>query len=85
MTPQQHHRRALVLWIMGVVDLIVWPGDVLRVYDVAFLLAPWPLRWSVRVRVATSLRRVAVFPVLMLFIDWTTHWQLGTLTSVGVP
>jgi hypothetical protein len=37
------------------------------------------------VRVATSLRRVAVFPVLMLFIDWTTHWQLGTLTSVGVP
>lgn len=77
-------RRALVLWIMGVVNLVVWPGDILRVYGVALLLAPWLLRWSVRARVATSLLLVAVFPVLMLFIDWTTHWQLDTLTYVGV-
>jgi uncharacterized membrane protein YeiB len=77
-------RRALVLWMMGVVNLIVWPGDILRVYGVALLLAPWVLRWSVRARIATSLLLVAVFPVLMLLIDWTTHWQLDTLTYVGV-
>ena len=42
------------------------------------------LRWSVRARVATSVLLVAAFPVLMLLIDWTTHWQLDTLTYVGV-
>lgn len=77
-------RRALVLWTMGVVNLIVWPGDILRVYGVALLLAPMMLRWSVRARLATSVALGAVFPLLMTVIDWTTHWQLDTLTYVGV-
>jgi len=31
------HRRALVLWVMGVANLMIWPGDILRVYGVALL------------------------------------------------
>jgi uncharacterized membrane protein YeiB len=77
-------RRALVLWAMGVLNLIVWPGDILRVYGVALLLAPWLLRWSVRGRLAGAVALGALFPLLMTVLDWTHHWQLETLTYVGV-
>ena len=77
-------RRALVLWTMGVLNLVVWPGDILRVYGVALLLTPLILRLRVRTRLAVSGALAAVFPLLMLVLDWTTHWQLDTLTYVGV-
>ncbi len=78
------HRRALVLWVMGVANLMIWPGDILRVYGVALLLAPWLLRLSTRARVVTSIALGIAFPLLMTVIDWTQHWQLETLTYVGV-
>ncbi len=33
-------RRALILWGMGQLNLIIWPGDILRVYGVALLVSP---------------------------------------------
>jgi uncharacterized protein len=78
------HRRALVLWVMGVANLVIWPGDILRVYGVALLLAPWLLRLSERARVVISIALGVAFPLLMTVIDWTQHWQLETLTYVGV-
>jgi uncharacterized protein len=77
-------RRALVLWTLGVLNLVFWPGDILRVYGVALLLAPVMLRWTARTRVAVAIGLAAVYPLLMLAFDWTTHWQLDTLTYVGV-
>ena len=77
-------RRAVALWILGVLNLVIWPGDILRVYGVALLLAPAILRLSVRARLSWSVALAAVYPLLMLVVDWTTHWQLDTLTYVGV-
>ncbi|WP_373063619.1 DUF418 domain-containing protein [Gemmatimonas sp.] len=77
-------KRALVLWTMGVINLVVWPGDILRVYGVALLLAPLILRWSVRTRVWVSVALGVAFRLLMLVFDWAKHWQLDTLTYVGV-
>jgi uncharacterized membrane protein YeiB len=77
-------RRALVLWTLGVLNLVVWPGDILRVYGVALLLAPVMLRWTARTRIWCAVALAAVYPLLMLAIDWTSHWQLDTLTYVGV-
>lgn len=48
-------RRALALWVLGVLNLVIWPGDILRVYGVALLAAPFLLRWNVRARLLVSL------------------------------
>lgn len=77
-------KRALILWIMGVLNLIIWPGDILRVYGVALLLAPMMLRWSARTRVLVSVALVVAFSVGMLLLDWTQHWDLRSLTYIGV-
>lgn len=77
-------RRALILWVLGVLNLIVWPGDILRVYGVALLAAPVMLRWSPRTRVLTSVALVALFTLATTVLDWTRHWNLQTLTYIGV-
>jgi uncharacterized protein len=77
-------RRALILWGMGVLNLIIWPGDILRVYGVALLLAPFMLRWSIRARLALAVALVLLFTFGMVVFDWTKHWDLATLTYVGV-
>ncbi len=77
-------KRALILWAMGVLNLIIWPGDILRVYGVALLAAPIMLRWSTRTRVLLSVALVALFTIGIAVLDWTRHWNLQTLTYVGV-
>ncbi len=77
-------KRALILWIMGVLNLIIWPGDIRRVYGVALLLAPMMLRWSARTRVLVSIALMVLFSIGMVLLDWTRHWNLQTLTYTGV-
>jgi uncharacterized protein len=77
-------KRALILWIMGVLNLIIWAGDLLRVYGVALLLAPMMSRWSARTRVLVSIALMVLFSIGMVVLDWTRHWNLQTLTYVGV-
>ena len=78
------HRRALILWIMGVLNLLVWPGDILRLYAVALFAAPFLLRLSRQSRGRLAAALVFTFVLGMLLLDWTQHWQLDTLTYVGV-
>ncbi len=77
-------RRALILWAMGVLNLIVWPGDILRVYAVALALAPFLLRCSQRTRALLAVGLLPLFILGMVFFDWTAHWNLDTLTYIGV-
>ena len=77
-------KRALILWIMGLWNLMIWPGDILRVYGVALLLAPIMLRWSARTRVLVSIALMVLFTIGMVLLDWTRHWNLQTLTYIGV-
>ena len=77
-------RRALILWIAGCTNLIIWPGDILRVYGVALAAAPVMLQWSVRIRVAVSSVLIVAFALLLIPLDWTRHWDLSTLTYIGV-
>lgn len=78
------HRRALMLWVMGVLNLIVWPGDILRLYAVALFVAPLLLRQRRQTRTRLALALVAAFVLGVVLLDWTQHWELDTLTYVGV-
>lgn len=76
-------KRALILWTAGVLNLIIWPGDILRLYGIALALSPVMLRWSARTRVVVAIALIGLFPLVASVIDWTTHWDLKTLTYLG--
>jgi uncharacterized membrane protein YeiB len=77
-------RRALLLGIMGVLNLVIWPGDILRVYAVALFAAPVVLAWSTRTRAWLASGLVLLYVAGMLLLDWTKHWNFDTLEYVGV-
>jgi len=77
-------KRAVILWTMGVLNLIIWPGDILRVYGVALLAAPMMLKWRARTRVLLSIGLLALFTIGIAVLDWTRHWNLQTLTYLDV-
>ena len=73
-------KRGVFLLVLGFINLTIWPGDILRVYGVTLLMAPWLLvrrsgtLWGV---IATF---VIGFIVLFLTIDYEKHWDWETMT-----
>ena len=77
-------RRGLFLLAAGFLNLIVWPGDILRVYGVSLLLAASFLHASGRTLWAMTLGFVAGFVALMLVLDYSKNWDWETLTYYGM-
>jgi uncharacterized protein len=83
-------RRGLFLLTVGFVNLLIWPGDILRVYGVTLLVAASfvaaPNRWLW----AMSLAFVAGFLLLIGLVDYSDHWDWETMeyrdlwTAMGV-
>ena len=73
-------RRGLLLLIAGFVNLMVWPGDILCVYGVSLLLAPWLLSGSPGRPLWAALAFVAGFMVLMVTLDYGKNWDFATMT-----
>ena len=77
-------RRGLFLLAAGFLNLLVWPGDILRVYGVSLLLAAWFLHASGRTLWSIALAFVAGFVSLMLVLDYSKNWDWETLTYHGL-
>lgn len=77
-------RRGAALLALGFLNLAVWPGDILRIYGVALLLAPWLRRASSRALVAASLTLFAAFVPLLLFARWDSRWRWQDLSYEGL-
>jgi uncharacterized membrane protein YeiB len=77
-------RRGVFLLVAGYLNLLVWPGDILRVYGVSLLLAAWLVRASDRALWAVALAFVAGFLVLFLTFDFSKNWDWTTLEYHGL-
>lgn len=77
-------RRALALGLLGLLNLGVWEGDILRLYGVALLLAPDLLKRSTRALVAGALGLALSFPLLAWGFRWEARWDFATLTYRGL-
>ncbi|NTX15811.1 DUF1624 domain-containing protein [Myxococcus sp. CA056] len=77
-------RRALFLGGLGVLNLIVWPGDILRLYGVALFAAPWLHRWSSKALSGLVAALILVFPLAAFLVDWDARWDWATLTYRGL-
>jgi uncharacterized membrane protein YeiB len=77
-------RRGLFLLALGFVNLVIWPGDILRVYGVALLLAAWLLTATDRRLLVVACGFVLGFVVLLLLFDYGENWTWSTLTYHGL-
>lgn len=73
-------RRGWFLLVIGFVNLVFWPGDILRVYGIALLVAATLIDASDRRLLAAAGLSVAGFLVLFALLDYDKHWDWESLT-----
>jgi uncharacterized membrane protein YeiB len=77
-------RRGFFLLVVGFVNLTIWSGDILRVYGVSMILAAFLFRARTRTLLALAAAFVAGFVLLLVFVDYDTHWNWATLHYRGL-
>src|SRR5579863_3925541 len=71
-------RRGLFLLVVGFLNLIIWKGDILRVYGVSLLVAAWLIDATGRRVLAVAGFFLCGFVVLMSLSDYSTEWNWET-------
>jgi uncharacterized membrane protein YeiB len=72
--------RGVFLLALGFINLLIWPGDILRVYGVSLLLAAPLITASSRRLLLGALGCAAGFVALFLVLDFEKNWDWATLT-----
>jgi uncharacterized protein len=72
-------RRGLFLLVLGFFNLVIWPGDILRVYGVSLIIAAGLITASDRRLLAAALVFILGFVGLLLKVDYGTNWDWNTL------
>lgn len=73
-------RRGVLLLAFGFVNLVIWPGDILRIYGVSLMMVPWLVWRSSRTVIATSVAFILAFCVLLAVCDYDRNWDWNTMT-----
>lgn len=77
-------RRGLLLLVLGFINLRIWPGDILRVYGVALIIASALLSASDRTLLWIAATFEVGFIALFLTVDFENHWDFATMTYHGL-
>ncbi len=73
-------RRGLFLLAIGFVNLLIWQGDILRVYGVSLVLAAGLIAAPDRRLLLIALAFVLAFVLLLLLFDYGQNWEWSTMT-----
>lgn len=77
-------RRGVFLLLFGFANLVVWPGDILRVYGLTFLfVAPFVFASS-RTLIGLSVAFAGTFVGLLLMLDYGENWIWETFEYHGL-
>lgn len=71
--------RGCVFLVVGFVNLMFWPGDILRVYGVAYLVAALLAVSSPSKLLGCSVTILLAFVACVFLFDFETNWDFGTL------
>src|ERR1035441_7941223 len=77
-------RPGLLLLAVGFLNLTIWEGDILRVYGVSLLIAPWLIWRSSRTLLLTAMGFVLAFGVLFVAFDYGQNWDWTALKYHGL-
>jgi uncharacterized protein len=72
--------RGIFLLAFGFLNLLIWQGDILRVYGVSLILAAWFIEASNRRLLLVAAVFPLVFLLLLLVFDYEKNWDWPTLT-----
>ena len=72
--------RGLFLLAVGFVNLVIWPGDILRVYGVSLIVAAGLITATDRRLLSVALLFLLGFVVLLLVVDYEKNWEWSTMT-----
>lgn len=76
-------KRAAFLGVLGVLDNLLWVGDILHFYAVYLAIAACLLNASDRALSAAALFSVAAFAALFVFLDYETGWDWEAMAYLG--
>jgi uncharacterized membrane protein YeiB len=76
--------RGTILLVLGFINLLVWPGDILRVYGVSLVVAAWLITASNRRLLLGTLACATGFVTLFLMFDFEKNWDWATLSYHGL-
>lgn len=72
-------KRGIFFLVFGFANLAIWPGDILRVYGIAYLVAALLLAWKGRQLLTAAASIVSVFVIAIFTIDFETNWDFKKL------
>lgn len=72
-------KRGLLLLFVGLLFTPIWEADILHFYGCYFLIAAWLITRSDQAILWSGAAIVALFPALMLVIDYESNWDWETL------
>jgi uncharacterized membrane protein YeiB len=72
-------KRGVFLLVVGFLNLLIWPGDILRVYGVSLLAAAPLLAAPARRLWGAALAFVAGFLVLIGTVEYSKNWDWATM------
>jgi uncharacterized membrane protein YeiB len=72
--------RGVFLFAVGFLNLLIWPGDILRVYGVSLVLAAGLIDAPPRRLLLVTLAYATGFVALVVVLDFGKNWDWSTLT-----
>ena len=73
-------RRALFLFILGLLNSVIWPSDILHFYAIYFAIGTCLLTFSSLCLWASAIIPVSAFSALMFISDFDIRWEWGIIT-----
>lgn len=72
-------RRAVFLFVIGLLYIAIWPADILHYYGIYIAIAAFLLSASTRKLLLVAVIISAGFPIAFSLIDYSTSWNWDTL------
>lgn len=76
---QRLHRRAVFLFVTGLLFVEIWPADILHYYAIYIAIAVLMIRASSQTLLITALLISFTFPLLFAVFDYSHSWNWETL------
>ena len=76
-------KRALFLFIFGLLFAADWPADILHFYGIYIFIAAFCILLPDRFFIISSISSIIIFPILLLIFDYESNWDWETLTYNG--
>ncbi|WNO10235.1 DUF418 domain-containing protein [Teredinibacter sp. KSP-S5-2] len=73
-------KRAMLLFVFGVVFSFVWPADILRFYGMYFFIASVIAVYSSRALISLGVLSILAFVLGVMLFDYEAGWDFSTLT-----